>query len=88
MSTINKNNITLQIRQKISEVSAKPLDDISLTSSLEDDLGLDSLDLAAMGLDLEEALGIEIDPEVYFSTVGDVVDFVMNIIQKDTQKVR
>mgnify|MGYP000059870280 CR=1 FL=1 len=51
---------------------------VTKDSNLIDDLKADSLDIAALMLDLEEQYGIEIPDEelANLRTVGDVVEFV------------
>ena len=51
---------------------------VTKDSNLVDDLKADSLDIAALMLDLEEQYGIEIPDEelANLRTVGDVVEFV------------
>ena len=52
--------------------------DISLTSNLQEDLGVDSLDLFEMIMNLEEQYGFEIPAENLesFKTIGDVVSYL------------
>ncbi len=50
-------------------------DDITRETTFES-LGIDSLDMVEMVMDLEEELGVELETEEKFSTVGELVDFV------------
>jgi acyl carrier protein len=66
---------------KVKEILIEELgleDEINLTDNLKDDLDADSLDLAEVVINLEEAFGIEIPEEDYpkFKTVKDIVDFI------------
>ena len=65
--------------EKISEYLAKQLD-VSLDSITEDTtfetLGVDSLDIVEMVMDLEESLGIELELDDKISTVGELAAFV------------
>ncbi|MCL1935299.1 MAG: acyl carrier protein [Defluviitaleaceae bacterium] len=53
-------------------------EEITLNSSLRDDLGVDSLDAAELIMELEDQLQIKIDEAAAakFATVKDIVDFV------------
>lgn len=67
---------------KVSEIIAKhanmKVSEISDDSNLQDDLGLDSLDIVEVVLELETEFGIEIPDEDAdkFSTVGSVIKYV------------
>ncbi|KAL2785612.1 acyl carrier protein [Aspergillus keveii] len=54
--------------------------EVTLESTLIDDLGADELDLAELMMALEERLDIQIPDEVMeqLKTVGDIVDFVQS----------
>lgn len=70
--------------EKVKEVivNAANIDEdkIKLSASLENDLGLDSLDAVELGMALEEEFGITIDEEklASFKTVEDIVNFIDN----------
>lgn len=59
-------------------VRAKTSTEVSMSSYLTNDLGLDSLDMAELVIQLGEALGFEIPDEEAekFHTVQDVWDYV------------
>ena len=59
------------------ELNVKP-EDITLESSLQNDLGINSLELADLVLLCEERFGIEITDDALhtFITVGDVVKYL------------
>jgi len=56
-------------------------EDISMETSLKSDLGLSSLALMNVLVDVEDEFGIEIDEEVAleFNTVGDVVEYLKSV---------
>ena len=70
--------------EKVKEVivNAANIDEdkIKLNASLENDLGLDSLDAVELGMALEEEFGLTIDEEklASFKTVEDIVNFIDN----------
>ena len=70
--------------EKVKEVivNAANIDEdkIKLNASLENDLGLDSLDAVELGMALEEEFGLTIDEDklASFKTVEDIVNFIDN----------
>ncbi|SEF95086.1 acyl carrier protein [Caloramator fervidus] len=64
-----------KLREIISENMGIDKEDIKLDTSFED-LGLDSLDLVELVMNVEEAFGIEIAEGEGFKTVKDVVDYI------------
>lgn len=67
--------------EKVKEILVEELgldEEVNLTDNLKDDLDADSLDLAEVVINLEEAFDIEIPEEDYpkFVTVKDIVDFI------------
>ncbi|HSP48465.1 MAG TPA: acyl carrier protein [Clostridiaceae bacterium] len=68
------------IFEKVREILAKelniPEEDIKLESNFMDDLGIDSLDLVQLVMELEEAFDITIDDAEAIKTVQDAVSFV------------
>ncbi|MBQ1264346.1 MAG: acyl carrier protein [Oscillospiraceae bacterium] len=50
-------------------------DEISRETTFES-LGIDSLDMVEMVMELEEELGVELEIEEKLATVGELVDFV------------
>lgn len=65
--------------EKIKSYLASQLDisadEISLETTFES-LGIDSLDMVEMVMELEEELGVELEIEEKLATVGELVDFV------------
>ena len=70
--------------EKVKEVivNAANIDEdkIKLSASLENDLGLDSLDAVELGMALEEEFELTIDEDklASFKTVEDIVNFIDN----------
>lgn len=65
--------------EKIAAYVAKqmdiPVEDISRSTTFES-LGIDSLDMVEMVMDLEQEIGVELELEEKLATVGELVDFV------------
>ncbi len=65
--------------EKIIAYMANQLDitaeDITRDTTFES-LGIDSLDMVEMVMDLEQELGVELEIEEKLNTVGELVDFV------------
>lgn len=53
---------------------------VTMQASLKDDLGLDSFDLAELGMELEDTFTVTISDEelIAFHTVRDIVTFMEN----------
>ena len=64
--------------EKIAAYLAKQMDisvdDIERDTTFES-LGIDSLDVVEMIMDLEEELGVELETEEKMTTVGELADF-------------
>lgn len=75
--------------EKVKSIIAEKLnvdaEEITLESSIIDDLGADSIDLIELIMNLEEEYGISIADEeaVKLKTVGDVVDFVNSQVESN-----
>ena len=52
-----------------------PAEEITRDTTFES-LGIDSLDTVEMVMDLEEALGVDLEMEEKVNTVGELVDFI------------
>lgn len=68
------------IFEKVREILAKelniPADEITMESNFSEDLGIDSLDLVQLVMELEEAFDITIDDAEAIKTVKDAVNYV------------
>lgn len=68
--------------EKVKEIIAETVNceagDISLTSNLKEDLGMDSLDAMEVSMALEEAFGLTIEEEALetFVTVENIVNYI------------
>jgi len=52
-----------------------PVENITMDTTFES-LGIDSLDMVEMVMDLEEELGVDLEMEEKLTTVGELVQFV------------
>ncbi len=68
----------IKVAAMLSEVSGRCIPEISMTTSLTDDLGMDSLDLVELVMKMEETFGIQVSDEQAerLATVEDVVTFI------------
>ena len=77
--------MNIEIYEKIKGILVEKLsvspDEISPESELVNDLGINSLELADLVLDCEDAFDIEIDDKSIstFTTIADVVEYLDNI---------
>lgn len=68
--------------EKVKDIIVETLncseDDVTLTATLAEDLGADSLDAVELNMALEDTLGISIPDEelVQLKTVGDIVTYL------------
>ena len=69
-----------EIRTKVIDIIADRLskDKATITdaSNVVADLGADSLDIAEIMMDLEDAFGVKLDDEQEVKTIGDIVGFI------------
>ncbi len=67
-----------RIRIYLAERTGIDAEDVTMETSFKNDLGLDSLDLVELMMNMENEYGILIDPEEMagFATVGDVVRYL------------
>lgn len=79
-----KQNIFEQIREVIVEVLDYPEEKITMDTSLEKDLELNSLELMSIVVELEDIYNEEIaqDELKKLLTVGDVVDYIASTQKK------
>jgi acyl carrier protein len=64
------NNI---VNQVLINKSKSPVKEVQITSSLRDDLGFDSLDLAELTVRIEDKFGIDIFSDGIVSTIGEIL---------------
>ena len=65
-----------KIREIIAEQTGKDLEEITLETSVKDDLEADSLDLFQIINDIEDEFDVKIENVEGIETVGDVVKLV------------
>ncbi len=61
-----------KVKEILMEKTDKDESEITLETSFSD-LGIDSLDIVEMSMDLEDAFGIELEVDEKLATVGDLV---------------
>ena len=69
------------IADKVTDIVVEQLDvnreQVTLETSFQDDLGADSLDIAEIVMEFEDAFGVNIpDDETGLQTIGDVVKYI------------
>jgi acyl carrier protein len=72
-----------KLKAIISEKLGVELEDVTLESSFADDLEADSIAIFELVMAIEEEFDIEIDDESIetISTVGDIVDYLEEIVE-------
>lgn len=69
-----------EIKNKVIDIIADRLsrDKATITeaSNVVADLGADSLDIAEIMMDLEDAFGVKLDEEQDVKTIGDIIKFI------------
>lgn len=67
-----------KVRDIIVDTLSCSIDDVTMTASLADDLGADSLDAVELNMALEEACGVSIPDEelANLKTVGDIFNYI------------
>lgn len=82
MNSVNKDDI----EQKIMAIVAEKItaDGIFVTTATVHDLGLDSLDLIEMVLEIEDSFNCQIDDAKIeqLETIQDIIDYVYGICKK------
>ena len=58
------------------------LSNINMDSALVKDLGIDSLSMLLVSLATENKFGFQFSPQAKFNTIGEVVDYIDNILNK------
>jgi acyl carrier protein len=78
---MERTGIIEHIRQSLTVALGREITGLHETTMLFEDLGLESLGTLELLLDLEDTLGIEVDPEdlemEVFRTVGSLADYVI-----------
>lgn len=80
---------TLMVFEKVRDIVAEQLDvdaeEITMESSIVDDLGADSLDVVDLVMSIEEEFDVEIPDEDVenIKTVGDIVKYVESASNED-----
>jgi acyl carrier protein len=71
-------NYTTIVIESISKLIKKPILEISSSSSLQEDLQLDSLDVVELLMDIEDASLQDLDPNTFENckTVGDLINIL------------
>ncbi len=74
-----------KVKELISEQLDVKADDITEDSSIQDDLGADSLDVVDLVMAIEDEFSVEIpeDQVENIKTVGDIVKFIEDNAEKD-----
>lgn len=75
---MNDADILETLRERLRELVDGELGELTHTTALRDELGLNSLDAVDLVLELEDAFSIELPDEelTRFETVGDVIEAV------------
>ena len=82
MNIIDKELIEQKVVDILTKMTSTPPEDIKPTSTIKDDLGLDSLDVAELSVDLETEYQINIALWEFekLTTVGAVVEYLDSVI--------
>lgn len=67
-----------KVKKVIADQMGVSTDSIKLSTSFQEDLDADSLDLFQIIIDLEEEFGVQIEDAESIKTVGDAVDFIVS----------
>lgn len=62
-----------QIKELLSNSLSIDADSITEESNFSDDLGIDSLDIVELLMNVEEEFGVSIEPDPSIATVGDLI---------------
>jgi acyl carrier protein len=81
-STMDERDIRNKIKAAIAQISGIEAADIADTASFTDDLGLDSLVLLEISVEIEMQFGLEVHEEdlKQLQTVQDAVEFVQQAL--------
>jgi acyl carrier protein len=74
-------NYTTIVIESISKLIKKPISEISSSSSLQEDLQLDSLDVVELLMEIEDASLQDLDSTTFENckTVGDLISILENL---------
>lgn len=75
---MTKEEIFGKIQEIVAEELDKEVEEILLTTNLQEDLEADSLDLFQVINEIEDAFDVKIETEEGIQTVEDLVNFVAN----------
>jgi len=74
---MTKEEILAGLKEVLADVKPKlDLSGVDMESSLNRDLGIDSLSMLLMSLAIETKFGFQFNSQELFQTVGQVVDFI------------
>jgi acyl carrier protein len=75
---VNREEVLTKVREHLATELEVPIEEISDSTKLREDLDADSLDLYELVMELEDTYGIKVAEEdaAQIETVGDAVDFV------------
>ncbi len=62
-----------QIKELLANSLSIDADTITEASNFSDDLGIDSLDIVELLMNVEEEFGVSIEPDPSIATVGDLI---------------
>jgi len=62
-----------QIKELLANSLSIDADTITEASSFSEDLGIDSLDIVELLMNVEEEFGVSIEPDPSIATVGDLI---------------
>ena len=62
-----------QIKELLANSLSIDADSITEASSFAEDLGIDSLDIVELLMNVEEEFGVSIEPDPSIATVGDLI---------------
>jgi len=76
---MNASEVAVKVKEIINNVTSIPVDEIGDTTSLRDDLDLDSLSLMEIGVDIDYAFQLGLPDEALqkIGTVQDAVNLVL-----------
>ena len=79
-----------QVKQIIAETMSISEDEITMDSSLIDDLGADSIDAVELSMSIEETFDLDLsdDDVLKFKKVSDIVDFLEDKIGRASCRER